>query len=838
MRLLALTPLLIGLGLLLYSWSGQAAPPSFSPGGVVCFEEYVAVDYHPDLTIQQGGECDGDPSPGAASDTRTKFCVGYNDDCTVIDTPVTDSNFASATGFLPAPSVIKRSSEYPIGSLSGSLSADTVLGVLGGACNLSLRVNFSLMNASININDVIRPKGIGERDVMLPLAQDANGNGIPDGADKYPAYLNALFDIDHNFGPDGIPNTSVTPTSDDTNGPVPPLVPIARLAGATRIYGGWVILNFLVFEPGVTVLGPGRKPVQLNPDLGYPTAVVLQDATVPVAPGAISDFCGPLRARYVTFGLTHDNPCTGGTDTASSRGNCPNEMDPVGAGPKENFGYPMFPCEGEGTVDDDLDGKINDGCLAFQTAESGAQCDDNLSTEGGGEDAYINDGCPAVGDSEGTYAGVGCSGTNEGGCEARKNPSQSGSLPAIIYTRSLRDADSDGFENPLDTCALRANPEWNPRVFSLGDSDVDGLPNACDPLPNQASPNSPGGCEAGTVGPDQDQDCYSNRQDNCPLTIQLEDPSQPPSYTIPPQGSNNRPQLFDVDGDGIGDACDITTCPINDTPAYTRANCQLFGVSVSGTASDGVASQDGDYATDCLTFIVSVGVGAPPRADGPFHNLDPDCAFFVATPTPSPSPVPTSTPAPCNENADFDCDGVYTAAETPCGSDPLDGTRRPERLDGVFQGRDDDGDNMVDEWLPSGAESYDCDGDGFTGTVESHLYGPNLQGDQDPCGTNNSPPTFPASAAGWPADLKGGGAPSTSNRLNIVDVATFIVPVRYINTNVGSRPGDVRWDLVPGSSVGNDINVADMAALVSGAGGFPPMLGGERAFNSNCPWPP
>jgi hypothetical protein len=84
---------------------------------------------------------------------------------------------------------------------------------------------------------------------------------------------------------------------------------------------------------------------------------------------------------------------------------------------------------------------------------------------------------------------------------------------------------------------------------------------------------------------------------------------------------------------------------------------------------------------------------------------------------------------------------------------------------------------------------------------------------------------MPPSAVGWPADLKGGGASTTSNRLDLVDVATFVVPVRHLDTNVGTHPGDIRWDLVPGSSFGSDINVADMASVFSGVTGNPPMAG-------------
>jgi hypothetical protein len=59
--------------------------------------------------------------------------------------------------------------------------------------------------------------------------------------------------------------------------------------------------------------------------------------------------------------------------------------------------------------------------------------------------------------------------------------------------------------------------------------------------------------------------------------------------------------------------------------------------------------------------------------------------------------------------------------------------------------------------------------------------------------------------------------------------------VRYLNTDIGTSPGDVRWDLVQ-STVGADINLIDLANITTVK---PPMLGGPRAFNGpTCPWPP
>ena len=63
---------------------------------------------------------------------------------------------------------------------------------------------------------------------------------------------------------------------------------------------------------------------------------------------------------------------------------------------------------------------------------------------------------------------------------------------------------------------------------------------------------------------------------------------------------------------------------------------------------------------------------------------------------------------------------------------------------------------------------------------------------------------------------------------------------------MNQSPGDpnfhIRWDVVPLSTVGKHINVADLQAITSStsATGLPPMLGGTtRAFNGPvCPYAP
>jgi hypothetical protein len=203
----------------------------------------------------------------------------------------------------------------------------------------------------------------------------------------------------------------------------------------------------------------------------------------------------------------------------------------------------------------------------------------------------------------------------------------------------------------------------------------------------------------------------------------------------------------------------------------------------------------------------------------------------------TPAPVPTATPGPSatpspTPPADLDGDGIPNDVEQACGSLGNNVSSLPERVDGVFAAADDDADTQVDEPLPAGAAAYDCDRDGFKGTAENHVYAPSVRGDQDPCGTNANPPTSPPSPIGWPADLKAGVF--TANRVTIEDLATFVAPVRYLGTNVGTHVGDVRWDLSPGKgALGQDINVQDIATLLVSA----PMLGTRALNGPPCPWP-
>ena len=71
---------------------------------------------------------------------------------------------------------------------------------------------------------------------------------------------------------------------------------------------------------------------------------------------------------------------------------------------------------------------------------------------------------------------------------------------------------------------------------------------------------------------------------------------------------------------------------------------------------------------------------------------------------------------------------------------------------------------------------------------------------------------------------------SVTNKINVVDLGNFVGPVRRLNTSLGHPNFGRRWDILPGSTVGEMVNIQDLANLTTF---FPPMFGGTvKAFNN------
>ncbi len=506
----------------------QAQMVVFNPTSEVCLDNALT-----------GPECDGSRAPGASDDTLAKTVI-----------PAPNPNFGGLVGFIPADFTVARDADIPDGAVTGTLSSVATLGLLNAPCFNTIVVDFVMVDGTVNTANTVAPAADNSLD---PLAEDANGNGVFDGADKYPSYLLETF---------------------------PNAVPIARQIGMTEVSGTTLALNFLIFEPGADI----SDEITVDPSLGFPSVTVLQNPGTPPQQSVISDFCTPLITELVTFGQTRDNPCT----PAGALPGCP--------------ATPILPCLNKTNDDPADDVKVNDGCPQVgDVAESGAECDNDVSDDP--EDPIVNDGCPTSGAAPEAFIPDpdGCdTDDNEASCTYRANPSADGTYNFVTFTVSQRDADGDGIENSLDVCALIANPDWDPRAANEPtDADNDGLPDECDPKPGTPSLGTAQTCPEGFTGLDEDQDCFSNRQDNCPLIAN---------------------DLSDKDSDGIGDACDVTS----------------GGDPLFGNSQNGPDVADGARAALCIVNQITVGAGGTAAS-----TQVPPCS---APPTNGGGPTPTPAP--------------------------------------------------------------------------------------------------------------------------------------------------------------------------------------------------
>jgi hypothetical protein len=124
---------------------------------------------------------------------------------------------------------------------------------------------------------------------------------------------------------------------------------------------------------------------------------------------------------------------------------------------------------------------------------------------------------------------------------------------------------------------------------------------------------------------------------------------------------------------------------------------------------------------------------------------------------------------------------------------------------------------------PSQGCSADIDGDGYSNEAEAQI-GTDALGR---CGSGFS--VHPSSD--WPSDLISAGIPNSTDRITILDLSSFLAPVRRMNADPGDSAFNTRWDVVPGRVFGDWINITDLTALFAGSSGYPPMFAGAKAFN-------
>jgi len=412
--------------------------------------------------------------------------------------------------------------ELPNGASVGAILALTTLSISGGACASSVVVSIPFFKATNNIENTAEWIGDGTN-----LTTDNNNNGLPEAIDKYPSYLNDLY---YN------------------------LKPRIRYYGFSNAVSGAPPsqLNFTVFSPGQfggDLPAPAGYPAFPNPERGVSDSYgylnyVQLDNPFQNAPSAITEFCTPLRTTTDLWGLTR------GEGEVKTR--CGNSLDDDGDG-KVNDGCSArcgdgesSPCPAEtstdcaNAVDDDGDGWVNDGCpfvpdLAGTegtgppelTAFCSNQCvnttDDDVIDAGegalGSATRRVNDGCPAVGAAE-----TNCADSKDDDADGWVNDGcpQAGGSAEVDLTNA--DNDGDGFAD--DGCIVITDYCTN-----MIDDDLDGavdedcgLVRATNPAASKGLVvnNVPGNTHLfrayGQSYYDEDDDGINNLEDSCPWT--------------------------------------------------------------------------------------------------------------------------------------------------------------------------------------------------------------------------------------------------------------------------------------------------------------------------------
>jgi hypothetical protein len=669
------------------------------------------------------------------SDVTSKLFVGVADyDYSLLVSTSPGSGFnASGAGH---PSFI-GGTHPALGDVIGQVATEFRVEPTPLPCDSPTVLSLKLLNATVDnstpnsLNPVpaaqTTPSGQGTLENMLTDTGSATtavgytppagipANGLPASIDRYPSFLNAMFDPDFtNYGPNGVPFDG-----DDINGATPPLQPLSRYVANAIAAGLAVELNLVTFGPGMLAAAfPAPHPYSdLTTDMGYTTIAVLGDPTQTQPPTYLENLCTERETLQTLYGESRANPCNGVTTP---------------------------PC----------------------------------NTTGG----IIN---PAVG-------------TNTG-LDRQRTPPNAGIYLYLTYTQSQRDVDGDGYENSLDTCPTIANADGSPKTTAGLDMDM--IDSACDPTP---AVNTNAGNHDLDVAPNGA--AIINVTDNCPLIANgTQDESERQHNVYEPFATNPAPQ-GGPKTDRIGDACDADDVQANG--AYL-ADLDLTAKCVGGTDADG----DG--------YCVATGSGV--------STVDPNDANAAITPE------------------DYDLMFVAVTAHASSGANP------PERLpthvcnDGV----DNDGDFYVDVYdsggysgpanltscRPQSVQSHpnyptcpvngcpaDSDGDGSTNEAERHM------------GTNPlarcGPGDVPARSDAWPIDLVSNGVPNSTDRVNLLDLTSFLAPIRRLDTGPEDPNWDVRWDIFPGPAVSSNwVIIGDLVGLFAGSTGFPPMNSGERVFS-------
>jgi len=292
--------------------------------------------------------------------------------------------------YLPRDWGIVPGDRIPVGTKVGFIDSIETFGFINSSCDNPVSWRFELLNASLDPGTTVslrdtdtdsNSEGFGMRD----FAEDKGKNGLLDGIDHYPDYLDAALRGER---------------------------PLVRLAGVGVLAGQPVLRQLIIFPPDTRLNFPDPQVTQSIADagvLGYPMMIVSQDFrnldVAPREPSPITDYCSPSNLTFSLSPIENGPPILVNPQAAAYGFTLLSisKRDADGDGYENSLDTcPLEPNAGSPRL-------LNDGDFDGDGLDAACDPNDDPSNDGNNSDqdadAYLNrqDNCPMTPNGIGGY---------------------------------------------------------------------------------------------------------------------------------------------------------------------------------------------------------------------------------------------------------------------------------------------------------------------------------------------------------------------------------------------------------------------------------------------------